>query len=74
MDKQLPHFTSNKLARDILAKYDLQQVVVMLYSDLHGVEIMAAGANAEDAQTATEVAKGLKDGLTARGSPARLLV
>jgi len=67
-------FQSNKVARDLCSQFGLQQCVVLGFSDTRGYEIVAAGDNEEDAKTATEVAIGLKEGLTPAGLPVRLVV
>lgn len=67
-------FNSNKVARDLCAQYGLEQCVVLAFSDARGYEVIAAGANPEDAQIATEVAVGLKEGLDQTGKPVRLIV
>jgi len=67
-------FNSNKVARDLCAQFGLQQCVVLGFSDDRGYEIVAAGANPQDAEIATEVAVGLKDGLTATKTPIKLIV
>lgn len=67
-------FTSNKVARDLCEQFGLQQCVILGFSDARGYEVLAAGTNEQDAQIATEVAVGLKDGLTLTGLPVRLAV
>lgn len=67
-------FISNKVARDLCEVHGLQQCVILAFSDARGYEIMAAGANEADAQIATEVAVGLKEGLSQTGTPTRLIV
>lgn len=67
-------FQSNKVARDLCEQFGLQQCVILAFSDERGYEILAAGTNEEDAQIATEVAIGLKEGLTQAGPPIRLVV
>lgn len=67
-------FQSNKVARDLCAQFGLQQCVVLAFSDARGYEIVAAGDNPEDAQIATEVAIGLKEGLVPTGKPVKLVV
>lgn len=69
-----PIFNSNKVARDLCEKFGLQQCVILGFSDAKGYEIVAAGANEQDAQIATEVAVGLKEGLTQTGTPIKLVV
>lgn len=69
-----PTFNSNKVARDLCEKFGLQQCVVLGFSDERGYEVIAAGDNEQDAQTATEVAIGLKEGLTPTGLPVKLVV
>lgn len=69
-----PTFNSNKVARDLCAQYGLEQCVVLAFSDARGYEIVAAGANETDAQIATEVAAGLKEGLDQTGKPVKLVV
>lgn len=64
---------SNRVARELLEKFGLQQCVILGFSDARGYEIVAAGANALDAQTAVEVAKGLSEGLTQTGLPVRVV-
>ena len=66
-------FTSNRAARELLEKYGLQQCVILAFSDARGYEIVAAGANEADAQTAVEVAKGLSEGLTPTGLPVKIV-
>lgn len=67
-------FNSNRVARELCEKFGLQQCVVLGFSDARGFEIVAAGANETDAQIATEVAIGLKEGLGASGAPVKLVV
>lgn len=67
-------FQSNKVARDLCEQFGLEQCVVLGFSDARGYEIVAAGANPEDAQIATEVALGLKEGLDLTGKPVKLVV
>lgn len=67
-------FASNKVAREILENFDLNQVVVLTFSEAKGYEILSAGANQEDAQIAAEVAKGLSEGLTPVGLPVKLVM
>lgn len=55
-------------------QFGLEQCVILGFSDARGYEVVAAGANAEDAQIATEVAIGLKEGLDLTGKPVKLVV
>lgn len=67
-------FTSNKVARDLCAHYGLEQCVILGFSDARGVEIVAAGANEEDAQIATEVAVELRGVFLLLGKNSKLVV
>jgi len=67
-------FQSNKVARDLCENFGLQQCVILGFSDDRGYEVLAAGTNEEDAEIATSVAIGLKDGLTPTGKAVRLVV